>query len=95
MNVRSLVLITLLVSLLVDGAEVRVQLAQLRLVELPALRVQGLGIREWGSAATHRAACVGNGQLGSALIGAVAKVMDFDRLGRKVRPGTFGKITAT
>ena len=24
--------------------------------------------------------------------GAAAKAMDFDRLGKKVRPGTFGKI---
>ena len=33
------------------------------------------------------------GQMGSALInGAAAKVMSFDRLGKRVRPGIFGKI---
>ena len=32
------------------------------------------------------------GQTGSTLMGPAAKVMNFDRLGKKVRPGTFGKI---
>ena len=36
--------------------------------------------------------CFGCGQMGSTLMGAAAKVMNFDRLGNKVRPGTFGKI---
>ena len=31
---------------------------------------------------------------GDNTYGAAAKVMNFDRLGKKVRPGTFGKIKA-
>ena len=31
------------------------------------------------------------GQMGSALIGSAAKATNFDRLGKKVRPGTFGE----
>ena len=33
------------------------------------------------------------GQHGVNTNGAAAKVMDFVRLGKKVRPGTFGRIT--
>ena len=35
----------------------------------------------------------GCGPTGSNTNGAAAKVMNFARLGKKVRPGTFGKIT--
>ena len=35
---------------------------------------------------------LGRGQAGSTLNGAAAKVISFDGLGKKVRPGTCGKI---
>ena len=35
---------------------------------------------------------IGCGPMESALVGPLQKVMNFDRLGKKVRPGTFGKI---
>ena len=39
-----------------------------------------------------REPCLGCGQIGSTLMGGAAKVINFDRLGKMVRPGTFGKI---
>ena len=35
----------------------------------------------------------GCGHTGSTMLGAAAKVVNFEGLGKRVRPGTFGKIS--
>ena len=44
--------------------------------------------------ASARRRSLGCGQMGSTLMGPLQKYVFVDRLGKKVRPGTFGKIKA-